>query len=206
MIKTNNIPYLLVYLRLIFGPIMLVISFYFGKPANMAIFILMLIGLLSDIFDGIIERNLNVSSEKLRIADSRVDLIFGICAGISAFLLWPLQIIQQIELIILLFVMEGMCYVTSILKFKKSACTHSYLAKFWGITLFMSLANLILFGQTGPLFTLCVVVGVLANTEIIFITLILKEWTHDIPSMFHAVRIRQGKKITRYKLFNGSNK
>jgi len=32
---------------------------------------------------------------------------------------------------------------------------------------------------------------------------ILKDWTNDIPSLYHAVLIRKGKEIKRHKLFNG---
>jgi len=201
--KRENIPFLLVYSRLSIGPIMILLSFYFGKSESLLVFILMFIGLLSDIFDGIIARKLEVATEKLRRADSNVDLVFWICTGIATYLMWPLVIMAKIEFIVLLFMLEGMCYTVSIIKFRKSPCTHSYMAKFWGIMLFFSLSYLIIFGEAGLLFSVCVAIGIIADIEVILITLTLEEWTYDIPSVYHAVKIRRGLEIKRYKLFNG---
>jgi hypothetical protein len=32
---------------------------------------------------------------------------------------------------------------------------------------------------------------------------ILRKWTNDVPSLFQAVLLRQGKAIKRNKMFNG---
>ena len=39
--------------------------------------------------------------------------------------------------------------------------------------------------------------------EIIAILLVIKDWTNDVPSLYHAIILRQVKKIMRNKFFNG---
>jgi CDP-diacylglycerol--glycerol-3-phosphate 3-phosphatidyltransferase len=33
--------------------------------------------------------------------------------------------------------------------------------------------------------------------------LVLKKWTADVPSFYHAIQLRKGKEIKRNKYFNG---
>ncbi len=89
----------------------------------------MFLGLLSDIFDGIIARKYGVSSVRLRRMDSQVDLVFWLAIGFSCYLLNP-EIIKEHKIgIISIFVMEAMCYLISFLRFKKETCTHAFLSK-----------------------------------------------------------------------------
>jgi CDP-diacylglycerol--glycerol-3-phosphate 3-phosphatidyltransferase len=46
-------------------------------------------------------------------------------------------------------------------------------------------------------------IGILTRVEVIAILLVLKEWTNDVPTLYHAVRLRQNKLIRRNKFFNG---
>jgi len=71
-----NIPQLLILLRLLMAPVILFLGWKFGENGALAILILMYIGLFSDIFDGIIARKQNISTEKLRRLDSQVDMLF----------------------------------------------------------------------------------------------------------------------------------
>jgi phosphatidylglycerophosphate synthase len=199
----KKIPALLIILRLLLGPVMVVLAYRLGIFYSALIFWLMVLGFLSDIFDGIIARKLNISTKRLRIADSQVDLFFWICTGGSCYILWPTVVLSKIWLIALLLIMEGLCMLIGFIKFRRLNSTHAYTAKFWGIVLFLTLTNLLLYGKTGNLFTFCIVLGVVADLENIVITLILKQWTHDVPTAWHAFQISKGKPIKRLKLFNG---
>lgn len=53
------------------------------------------------------------------------------------------------------------------------------------------------------LFNICFYLGIATRMEIMGMLLIIKEWTNDIPTIYHAFLIRNGKEITRHKLFNG---
>lgn len=69
-----KIPYLLILLKFIFAPFILM--YYFGNEAINFIVVLTLLGLLSDIFDGVIARKQNISPVKLRHLDSQTEIKF----------------------------------------------------------------------------------------------------------------------------------
>ncbi|WP_431200554.1 CDP-alcohol phosphatidyltransferase family protein [Mucilaginibacter sp. P19] len=73
----KKIPLLLILSRVLFGIIIIALSLIQCLYFRNIIIILMILGLLSDIFDGIIARRLNVSSPMLRRLDSGVDQFFG---------------------------------------------------------------------------------------------------------------------------------
>jgi phosphatidylserine synthase len=62
----NKIPVILIYSRLLLGFSILLLSILQMEYYNVIAIIFFTTGLLTDIFDGIIARRLNVSSEQLR--------------------------------------------------------------------------------------------------------------------------------------------
>ena len=73
----------LIRFRLLLAPIILGLAYFIGESAKITIVILMYLGLLSDILDGIIARKQNISSEKLRRMDSQTDMIFWLSIGFA---------------------------------------------------------------------------------------------------------------------------
>lgn len=197
------LPLYLIWFRFFLSPVMLFAAYVYDITAGQAIVLMLFMGLLSDIFDGIIARKAGVSSERLRRMDSQVDMIFWLSAGFSAWFIWP-EVIRAHQLVIYsLLGMELTCYVVSIAKFSKETCSHAYLSKLWGLTLLAAFTDLIWNGNAGFLFFLCLGAGIVSHIDRILITLILPTWQHDIPSAYHAYRIRQNKPIRRFVLFNG---
>jgi phosphatidylglycerophosphate synthase len=164
---------------------------------------LILLGILSDVFDGIIARRLKISTVKMRRIDSQTDLVFWLCVAWCAWLLNPEVIIQNKYMIIGILVMEGLTYLFSILKFKKETATHALLSKLWAITLFVAFISLVGFGYGGVPVLVTFIVGIIAHIDVYLIIFLLPKWTHDVPSSWHALQLRQGKEIKRNKLFNG---
>lgn len=162
----------------------------------------MYLGLISDIFDGIIARRMGLSSEKMRRMDSQVDLIFWIAVGISCYFLQPQIITDKLIWIGLLIATEVMCYVVSILKFGKETCTHAFLSKIWGLTLLTAFTALIGFQYGGWALNMAIIVGFISHLDVILIILILPKWAHDIPSCYHAYLIRQGISFKKSKYLN----
>jgi len=199
----KKIPWILIAFRFFLAPVMLYLTYNFKKEYKGLIVVLLVLGLLSDIFDGIIARKQNTASAKLRRMDSQVDMVFWLSAGFSAWFMWP-DIIHSHQMVIYaLLGMEVACYLVSILKFGKETCTHAYLSKFWGLTLLAAFADLIYNGNAGVLFFTCLTAGIVSHLDRILITLIIPNWQHDVPSTYHAYRIRQGKPIRKFALFNG---
>lgn len=198
----KNLPYLLIAFRFLCSPVILFLAYKLGIEARTMILILMYLGLFSDIFDGIIARKTGVSSAKLRRLDSQTDLVFWLSIGIATYLLFPDLIKENKTPIILIFVMEAMCYIISFAKFGKETCTHAFLSKMWGLSLLVAFSSLLGFQHAGWSFTIAVILGLVSHIDVILIILILPKWQHDIPSCYHAWRIRQGKAIKKNVLFN----
>lgn len=93
--------------------------------------------------------------------------------------------------------------MVSFAKFKKEIATHSIGAKLWTLFLFTLLIELLLHCQSTFLFQVTIWLGVITRLEIIAIILILKNWSNDIPTVYHAIQLRKGKTIRKNKLFNG---
>jgi len=198
----NRIPILLIYSRLIIGFAIVALALA-ENPQKNVIVALFLIGLLTDIFDGIIARKLKISTEKLRRMDSSVDQVFFICIiGATCIICPDFFLSNKVKLGILIGT-EILAYAVCYLKFKKEIATHSIGAKLWTLVLFFTLIQVIFECQSGGLFALCFWFGIATRLEITAIILVLKKWTNDVPTIFHAIKLRNGKTIHRNKLFNG---
>lgn len=198
----KKIPLLLIAFRFALAPVMLCTALFFRENGRIEIVVMMYLGLISDIFDGIIARHLSVATEKLRRLDSQTDMLFWLSIGISTWMLFPELIRSNAFSIILIVVMEGMCYAISFVRFGRETCTHAFLSKLWGITLLIAFTSLIGFKYAGIPFAIAIVFGLISHLDRILITLILPKWEHDIPSAYHALLIRRGIEIRRNKFFN----
>lgn len=198
----KNIPYILIAIRFLFAPIILFLAYLKGEESRFLILALMFIGLLTDIFDGIIARKVGVSSEKLRRLDSQVDLVFWLSLGLATYFLNTELIKNHWQSIVLIFIMEALCYIISILKFGKETCTHAFLSKMWGLSLLIAFTYLIGFQQAGWAFHLTIILGIISHIDVILIISILPKWQYDVPSCYHAWQIRQGKQRKKTTFFN----
>jgi phosphatidylglycerophosphate synthase len=198
----KNLPIALIAFRFALAPIIFCLAYFQRQEASTIILILMYLGLISDIFDGIVARNLNISTATLRRMDSQTDLVFWLSIGFATYFLHPALIMEYKSYIAVIFLMEGMCYAISIFRFAKETCTHALLAKMWGLSLLSAFTFLIGYNHAGVPFFIAIVLGLISHIDRILITLILPAWTHDIPSAYHAYLIRIGKPFTRNKLFN----
>lgn len=198
----KTIPYILIAIRFILAPIIISLAYFKGEESSFLILSLMYFGLLTDIFDGIIARKAGVSSEKLRRLDSQTDLVFWLSLGFAAYLLNPELMETEWIGIALLFTMEALCYIVSWLRFGKETCTHAWLSKLWGLGLLLALTYLIGFQKTGWTFDLAVVLGFISHVDVILIIVLIPKWQYDVPSFYHAWKIRKGKHIKKTVLFN----
>lgn len=198
----KKVPLLLILFRLVLGPVMIALAYSYGQSVRLTLMFLLLAGILSDIFDGIVARQQGISTATLRRMDSQTDLIFWLCAGWCAWVLSPHIIASNKYAIIMLFVMEGLTYVFSFAKFGKETCTHALLSKLWGITLFAAFTAILGFDYAGVPLALAIIFGIISHLDVYLIILFLPRWTHDVPSAWHAWQIRQGRPIKKHKLFN----
>ncbi|HXR85282.1 MAG TPA: CDP-alcohol phosphatidyltransferase family protein [Hanamia sp.] len=199
----SKLPITLIYSRLIIGLIIILLSISEVDNYKFIAIVLFSIGLLTDIFDGIIARRLDISSQTLRRLDSTIDQFFFISFAIATYIQCPDFFKANSLKLIILLGFEGLTYLVCFLKFRKEIATHSIGAKIWTLLLFATLVQIILQCQSVILFGICFWVGLLTRLEIVAIILILKKWTNDVPTFYHSLRLRQGKEIKLYKMFNG---
>ncbi|MBD2596604.1 CDP-alcohol phosphatidyltransferase family protein [Nostoc spongiaeforme FACHB-130] len=151
---------------------------------------------LSDIFDGIIARRLGVSNAKLRQADSWADTCLFSCIFLSAWLGYRDILIAYRLPLLMVIVAQIVWWIVNLIKYGKPASYHTYSAKFWGITLFIAIVALFGFNYAGIALWLTCIAGTIYSIEEIAMTLILPVWTHDVLSIFHALKIRQQLQTT----------
>ncbi len=197
------IPKFLIFSRLFIGLAIIVFSSIQIEYYETIAIVLLSIGLLTDIFDGIIARNLNISTQKLRRLDSTIDQVFFISVAIATYIQCPTFFTDNFFKLTILISIEALTYVVSFFKFRKEIATHTVGAKIWTLFLFATLVQIIVQCQSTILFNICFWIGVITRFEIIAIILTLKKWTNDVPSFYHSLKLRQDKEIKRHKIFNG---
>ena len=199
----NNIPKALILSRIVFGTAILLLAFYPVPHFRAIIITLISVGLLTDIFDGIIARKLYISTVNLRRMDSNVDMFFWLCIVLACYVISPAFFQQNRIMLTILILLEAASYVLSYVKFKKEIATHAIGSKLWALVLFATLIQLVATSNSIVLFNICFYLGVLTRLEVILMLIVIKKWTNDIPTLYHAFKIRKNKPIKRYKLFNG---
>jgi CDP-diacylglycerol--glycerol-3-phosphate 3-phosphatidyltransferase len=188
MLKLVNLPWMMVALRFTIAPLLLLDAL--DGQTSVAFLGGYIVAVLSDIFDGIIARRLGVSTVELRQADSWADISLYLCIAISTWLVHPTVILAfQIPLLTAIS-FQLTLFATSLIKFGKFPSFHTYTAKAWGVTLVIAVVGLFGFGLTVALWGaigLCLINSV----EEIVITLVLPEWTHDVLSLAHALKLKE---------------
>ena len=188
MLKKTDMPLALTALRAILGPVIVLLALYY--PSHIGFGLCLVIAFLSDVFDGIIARRLNVATPNLRRLDSLADTIFYVGALFAAFNLHKDIILDHRGSLVLLAVLEVTRYVFDLYKFGREASYHMWTSKLWGICLFYGFMALLIFDQAGPV-TLAIYIGIVSDLEGLLISLVLKEWKSDVPTIFHAVQLNR---------------
>jgi phosphatidylglycerophosphate synthase len=185
----QSIPAALVVLRFLIAPYLLWDALD-GETGTWFV-VAYVVAVLSDILDGVIARRLGVSTAELRQADSWADVCLYICVAASVWLVHP-DVAIAFRIPLLSVVLAQLLWLAvNLVKYGKPASYHTYSAKLWGVTLCAATVALFGFNTAGIALWLAIGVGILHSLEEILMTLILPQWTHDVLSLVHALRLRQ---------------
>ena len=198
----KHIPLALIIFRFIAAPVILGIAYFLREVAVPVILLLMYLGLISDILDGIIARKYQVATATLRRLDSQADMLFWLSIGIATWFIYPNLILDHIIEVRILLCLEVFCYVLSLVKFKRESASHAFLSKLWGVTLLAVFTSMLGFEYAGIVFYISLLIGYIAHIDRLLITLLLPQWTHDVPSAYHAYLIRKGISFKRNPYLN----
>lgn len=199
----KKIPLYLIYSRLLFSVLILLLALLQYRFNREWIVALVITGLLTDVFDGIIARRLQVSTQQLRRLDSTVDQVFWFSVLGAACIICSRFFIQHYVQLLVIIGAEALTYVVCFVRFKKEVATHAIASKVWTLTLLATIIQITLTCQSEWLFQCCFYLGLATRLEILLILYIIKTWHNDVPSVYHAVLLRKGREIKRHKLFNG---
>lgn len=154
------------------------------------------VGFLSDVFDGIIARRLRIVTERLRVADSRADGAFYVGIAIAIWRMNPEIVRAYRAPLLLVIVLQLSSYAIDLIKYRRIASFHSYVAKIWGITLLVAIVGMVGFRQGACLWP-AIVVGVIGNVEAMMMKMVLPRWECDVSSLRHALKLRREEERRR---------
>lgn len=181
------IPYLLVWFRLALAPGFLV-GYWVGADQRLYVGLL-LAGIVSDIFDGVLARRWKCSTPRLRRLDSNVDTIFYGCAGLVGVILhadfikpWRIGLLIMFLLLIAQNVING-------LRYGRQPSYHMWSGKTWSVMIIVALIGFFLGRPSGWALDVVVGLGIYNSIEGIVASLILPRPLADIPSVFHAINL-----------------
>ena len=184
----RSVPMGLTVLRLLLAPV-LVWLVYAGAPGVVFAGVV-LVAFVSDYFDGVIARKLGLASAELRHFDSRADLVFYATAAWAVWRLHP-DVVRSVAVPGLIVIgLDVVRHVFDFAKFGRDVAYHAWSSKVWGLSLALALVLLMAFGVSRPFVGIAVVLGLIAQIEGLLISVALPVWTHDVPTLIRALRIR----------------
>jgi phosphatidylserine synthase len=180
-----NLPNLFSCLRLVLAPILLLLAWQ-GRPT---IFLLCAaLSLASDLVDGFLARHLHQKSELGAKLDSWGDLATYFVFGVAAWWLWPQVIRAEAAWVAVVVASYTVPSLVGFVKFGRLTSYHTRGAKLSAVL--MGPALLLLFAWQLPwLFRLATAVLLVAEVEEIAITIVLRRWQADVPSLAAAMRL-----------------
>ncbi|WP_115718975.1 CDP-alcohol phosphatidyltransferase family protein [Gallaecimonas mangrovi] len=187
----KKLPLLLTLLRGLLAPVILLLAIFY--PSAICFSICLVTAFLSDIFDGFIARRLGVATDGIRRLDSIADTLFYICATVAIYWLYPAAIDERLLPLGILVTLELLRYGFDYSKYGREASYHMWSSKLWGILLFVGFIDILGFGQDGILLSMAIVMGIIADIEGLLISLLMPKWRCDIPTLFHAIKIRNSE-------------
>jgi len=184
----ERVPLALTALRAALAPV--VVALALAWPAPWAFGACLVTAFVSDVFDGVIARRLGIATPGLRRFDSLADSLFYVAALFAAWHLHPEALRAQAPALALLGVLELTRYVVDLRKFGKEASYHMWSSKLWGVALLAGFLALLVFDEPGGFVPAAIWVGVAADLEGLAISCVLSRWRTDVPTLWHALRLR----------------
>ena len=178
----------LTLLRLALAPV--VVALGLTRNGSAVVAVLLVVGFLSDVFDGVVARRTGTATPILRRLDSSVDTVFYLGIAVAAWMLHRAELRPLLPLILLVIATEIGTNALCWLRFRREASYHAWSARVFGLVLFAALLILFAVGSPALIFP-AIVAGLLAHLENAAITLVLPEWRYDVRSLFAAWQIRQ---------------
>lgn len=185
----NHLPILLTALRAALAPVVVALALW--APSRAAFGLCLVTAFVSDVFDGILARRLGVASATLRRLDSAADTVFYMAATFAVWTLHRVAISARWLPLGVLAALELARYAFDFVKFGREASYHMWSSKLWGVALFAGFFSLLALDADNAFVDAAVAIGILADLEGLAISVVMRTWRSDIPSLVHAIRLRR---------------
>ena len=186
--KRAAIPWAMTAGRAAMGPVLAVAAangWNGGVLAGMVV-----VALLSDIFDGVLARRWGCDTAAVRLFDSMADTFFYLFVGWALWIVRPEVWRANAGLLAAVVGLEAFRFGLDFVKFGKPASYHSYLAKTWGLTLAVAVVASFIAGNADMLMKVALGVGVANLCEGIVMSVMLPVWCRDVKTLRVAWGLR----------------
>lgn len=182
-----NVPNLLSGFRIVCVPILLALAWQGASGLFLALFGL---GLVSDVLDGALARRLGQESEFGARLDQWGDFALWMSFPLGAWWLWP-DIVRR-EGTYVLVALACMLTPTAIAyaKYRAVPGYHTWSVKIGAILMGFAVPLLLIFDVAWP-FRVAALLQIVCAIDELGITCLFADCRHDVPSVFHALRIRR---------------
>jgi CDP-diacylglycerol--glycerol-3-phosphate 3-phosphatidyltransferase len=181
-----NVPNVLSLYRIAAAPVMVVLAVMGQSNAFLWFYASTL---LSDALDGFVARRMHACTELGARLDSWGDFAIVLAVPVGGLLLWPEIIGRESVFIVIVLVSYFVPMLAGVLKYGKPASYHTWGAKVTAVL--FGVAILFLFMGVSPWpFRLCVPLAALEAIEEVVMTCMLRKWHTDVPTSWHAFRLR----------------
>ena len=159
---------------------------------------LLLVSYLTDMIDGFLARQLEITSARGSQLDSFGDQITLAVAVIGLYFFERDFIIENIYFILIALVPYIFQMIISFMKYGKATAFHTYLAKLSAIVQAVFILWLLFFGPVYWLFYAMIIIGLLETLEEIALIYIYDNWVSGVKGIYWAmkdkrrIKIRQG--------------
>jgi phosphatidylglycerophosphate synthase len=183
MFKKENltVPNLLSISRILFIPLLI---YFANKDMRLTFMIAYLLVAITDLFDGLIARKFNQTTEIGKTLDATSDLFFYLSTAYYVFKLYPQHYLQNVHLLYILVALIALSFIISWFRFKTILMMHTLLLKLpAGLLFFYVLFSYFYDTPLSMSFILGVYIIAFIEVNIIFIR--YRNFDQDSKSMFH---------------------
>lgn len=183
------LPWLLIAARAV-AALALAVALATRVLGDRLVFWLFVVAFVSDYFDGVIARALNVVTRPLRQADSLVDTIFYVVLAVATWTLHPDELRRHATALGVCLGTLAAWYLLDLIRWRAVAGFHSWSAKLFAGTLGLWAIVQYGLGGGGPWLVVACAAGTFSHLEGIAISLVLRGHVADVPTVLHALRLR----------------
>ena len=179
-------PQILIAFRAACAPVIFVLACY--RFPGIVLAAVVVAAFMSDVFDGLIARATGTATPVLRYADTIVDTIFYVVAGVALRIAVPGAYRGLWLPLVTLIVIHVSRSTFELTKYGRVASYHMWSSKVLGAVLTAALVTAFMTGRPTTLLGVGLWLGVVNELEGFVASLLLTEWRYDVPTVFHALR------------------